>query len=186
MNPLRVLALLAFLLPGVGRGDELAALAQEDQAVRAGRDDPRSDEERRRRVLELFAAGKVESPQNKFHAALVLQHTGMRYCDGELVSLSAENYLLAHYLFKEAWAGGVKEAGYLVAASIDRYLSVTQGMQKYGTNRVFDQDSGKEFLVPIDRSVTDAERKKHGVPSLKELLERWPEKQKKKSPGAEG
>ena len=51
---------------------------------------------------------------------------------------------------------------------------------------MFDQDSGKEFLVPIDRSVTDAERKKHGVPSLKELLERWPEKQKKKSPGAEG
>ena len=178
MNHFLVVVVLATLFSGVGRGNELAALAREDQAVRAGGKDPRSDDERRKRVLELLAAGKVESPRNKFDAALVLQHTGMRYCEGELASLSAENYLLAHFLFKEAWAGGVNEAAYFAAASIDRYLSVTEGIQKYGTNRVFDQDSGKEFLVPIDRSVSDTERRKHGVPSLNELLERWPEKEK--------
>lgn len=172
--------LFVFLLsfPAWADNSELVQLAAEDQAVRAGGADPRSDDARRKRVLEIMAGGGVTSPKDKFNAALVLQHTGLTFCDGELKSLSAENYLLAHFLFKEAMQGGVEGANYLAAASIDRYLSFTEGYQRYGTNRVIDQATEKEMLVPIDRSITDEERALHGVPPLKELLERYPEQRK--------
>lgn len=154
---------------------ELAAIGAEDQAVRMGKDDVSSDDARRRRVMELLAAGAVATPQDKFNAGLVLQHTGLTFCEGKLVATSPENYLLAHELLKAAMAGGVTDAPYLVAATIDRYLSFTVGTQKYGTNRIIDQDTGAELLVPIDRSVTDAERATYGVPPLDSLLAKWPE-----------
>lgn len=83
-----------------------------------------------------------------------------------------------------------KEARYLVAASIDRYLSFTQGFQKYGTNRVSNQKTGKEELVPIDRNTPDSERAKYGVPPLAELLktspEQTPQKARQKKASATG
>lgn len=175
-----LLVLVLFVLSTSAKADnnELAQLAAEDQAVRAGTSDPRSDDARRTRVLELIASGNTASPQDSFNAALVLQHTGLVSCDGEIKSLSAENYLLAHFLFKRAMAGGIKGANYLVAASIDRYLSFTVGQQRYGTNRLIDQDTGREVLVPIDRSATDAERAIYGVEPLKQLLKRFSEQQK--------
>ena len=57
----------------------------------------------------------------------------------------------------------------------DSYLSVTVGTQKYGTNRMINQETGREELVPVDRSVTDEERRRFGVPPLAELLQRFPE-----------
>ena len=176
VRPVILIVALALATACAGLGaNELSELARQDQAVRAGEPDTSSDDARRRRVLELLAEGEVKSPRDKFNAGLVLQHTGLEFRHGELVSLSAENHLLAHFLFEQALAGGIEEAAYLVAASVDRYLSVTQGIQKYGTNRVIDQESGKELLVPIDRSVGDEERKRLGVPPLEELLQRWPE-----------
>lgn len=163
---------------------ELARLASEDQAVRVGKEDMHSDEVRRQRVLELLAEGMVITPMDKFNAGLVLQHTGLHFCGDELQSMSAENYLLAHFLFKQAMEGGVKDAAYLVAASIDRYLSYTKGFQKYGTNRVIDQASGEEYLVPVDRGVTDEERAIYGVPALRELLKHYPERHGKAKPGS--
>jgi hypothetical protein len=127
-------------------------------------------------VLEILAKGEALSAEDKFHAALILQHTGVTYCDGVLKSLSVENYLLAHHLFKQAFEEGLVAAGYLTAASMDRYLTFTLGTQRYGTNRLIDQDTGEEVLVPIDRSVSDEERAKYGVPPLRELLARYPER----------
>ncbi|KGM56297.1 hypothetical protein N800_08865 [Lysobacter daejeonensis GH1-9] len=170
-----LLLLVVFSLPARADDAELAQLAAEDQAVRAGGADSRSDDVRREKVLEILAAGGATTPQDKFNAGIVLQHTGLTFCDGKLQSLSAENYLLAHFLFKEAMAGGVKDAKYLVAASIDRYLSFTKGLQRYGTNRVMDQSTGNELLVPIDRSITDQERALYDVPPLQELLSKYPE-----------
>ena len=170
-----LLLILMLSLPASADNTELAQLAAEDQAVRTGAPDLRSDDARRTRVLELLASGDTASPQDKFNAALVLQHTGLTFCDGEIKSLSAENYLLAHFLFKEAMAGGIKGSNYLVAASIDRYLSFTKGQQRYGTNRVIDQATGKEMLVPIDRNVTDEERAIYGVAPLQQLLQQHPE-----------
>src|SRR6266480_3697730 len=102
-------------------------------------------------------------------------HTPFTYCEKRLVSKSPDNYLLAHHLFKSAFEAGYKDARYLIAASIDRYLSFTEGRQLYGTNRLMNQETGKEEWVPIDRNVSDSERAKYAVLPLAELLKRYPE-----------
>ena len=158
----------------IAQNNELKSLAEEDQIVRTGTKVTRTDEDRRKLVLQLIAMGKMNTSEDKFNAALVLQHTGLKFCDGNLVSSSPENYLLAHYLFKAS----LEDARYFVAASIDRYLSFTEGYQRYGTSRVINQETGKEELVPIDRKTTDQERKKYGVPSLKQSLAQYPEQDK--------
>ncbi|MCU0638769.1 MAG: hypothetical protein MUF59_02725 [Candidatus Krumholzibacteria bacterium] len=190
MTMIRITGILALLMatgrPAWAENGELARLAREDQSVRAGSEDLSSDDERRRRVLELLAEGLVVTPTDKFNAGLVLQHTGLVFCGEDLKSQSVENYLLAHFLFKQALAGGMKEAAYLAAASIDRYLSFALGFQMYGTNRIIDPVTGKEYLVPIDRAVTDEERALYGVPALRELLQKWPEQPKTARPDSVG
>lgn len=155
----------------------LKTLAEEDQAVRMNppRKVARSDEDRVALVLQLLAEGAAKTPEDKYHAALVLQHTPADFCGTRLVSKSPDNYLLAHYLAEQAYTGGYKDARLLVAQSIDRYLAFTKGYQKYGTNRLINRKTGKEELVPIDRAVPDSERAKYGVPPLAELLKRYPE-----------
>jgi hypothetical protein len=167
----------------LGQTPLLRQLAKEDMDSRTGKSVGRTDEERIKIVLNLIAKGALKGPEDQFDAALVLQHTGMDFCGKRLVSKSADNYLIAHYLFISAYEGGYKDALYLIAASIDRYLSMTEGYQKYGTNREFDQVTGKEELVLIDRKTTDSERAKYGVPPLAELLKQYPEKTpEKKAP----
>lgn len=177
MKTIALLLLLLLALPGAARADHprLRELAREDQAVRMGQDDPSSDDARRAEVLGLLARAERLTPRDKFHAALVLQHTGITSCDGRLVSLSRENYLFAHHLFLAAMDAGIAGANQLAAAAIDRYLTFTTGRQKYGTNRLIDQETGREELVPVDRTVTDEERQRFGVPPLEELLRRFPE-----------
>jgi len=153
---------------------QLRELAKEDRDSRTGKKVERTDEERRLLVFELLARGAVVGPEDKFDAALILQHTELKFCGKDMVSASPENYLLAHDLFESAYQAGFKDARYLIAASLDRYLSFTKGYQKYGTNRVF-TDSGKEEWVPIDRKTTDAERAKYGIPPLAVLLKQFPE-----------
>jgi hypothetical protein len=154
---------------------ELKALEEEDQAFRQGKQVARSDEDRSKLVLELLAKGAAQTPQDKFNAAVVLQHTPLDFCGSRMVSKSPDNYLLAHYLAKESFAAGYQDARVLVAQTIDRYLTFTEGRQLYGTNRLINQKTGKEELVPIDRSVPDSERAKYGVPPLADLLKRFPE-----------
>jgi len=169
---------IIFSYSAIGHNNELKNLAEEDQLARTGNVAKRTDEARRQIVLQLIAKGKVITSEDKFNAALILQHTDLKFCDGNLVSSNPENYLLAHYLFKSALEGGYENARYLVAASIDRYLSFTEGYQRYGTNRIINQETGEEELVPIDRKTSDKERKKYGVPSLKQSLSRYPEQKK--------
>ena len=110
--------------------------------------------------------------------ALVLQHTGMTFCGDKLTSLSPDNYLLAHHLAVAAFEAGYEKARFLVPQTIDRYLSLTEGHQKYGTNRFINQETGAEEWAPIDRNTTDAERAKYGVPPLAVLLKQFPEQKK--------
>lgn len=161
---------------------ELAQLAREDQAARMAPQLDHRDAERRQRVLRILAAGQPVDPRDRLNAALVLQHTGLAMCDGALRSESAENYLLAHYLAMSAFEAGEQDAATLVAQTIDRYLTFTEGRQKYGTNRLVDQETGEEYLPPIDRTVTDAERKRFGVPALQALLARYKERPSVTSP----
>lgn len=158
----------------------LRELAKEDQASRSGQTIARTDDERIKIVLGQIGEGNLKVPEDDFNAALVLQHTGLTFCEKRLVSKSPDNYLLAHYLFKRSYDAGYKDARFLVAASIDRYLSFTEGYQKYGTNRVINQETGKEELVPIDRKTSDTERAKYGVPPLSEILKQYPEQPARK------
>jgi len=163
---------------------ELRKLREEDQAAQRGAANiPRSDNDRAKLVLQLLAQGAAKTPEDKFNAALVLEHTPLTICGERMISYGSYNYLLAHYLAKEAFEGGFKDAGILVAAAIDRYLSFTEGHQKYGTNRIINQKTGAEELVPIDRDVPDSERAKYGVPPLAQLLKMYPEQKRENSTG---
>jgi hypothetical protein len=140
------------------------------------------DDDRVQLVLEFLAKGTVQTPEDKFYAALILDHTPLDFRDGRVVAKSPYNYLLAYYLAKQSFEAGHKDAGIMVAQTMDRYLSFTVGHQKYGTNRVYNQTTGKEELVPIDRSVSDSERAKYSVQPLAELLKQWPEQKTEKKP----
>lgn len=170
------------------QNSELKKLAQQGEAVRMlppeeARKVDWHDDDRVQQVLEFLAKGTVQTPEDKFYAALILQHTPLiTSCEGRLVAESPYNFLLAYDLAKQSFAAGYKDAGILVAQTMDRYLSYTVGHQKYGTNRVYDQATGKEELVPIDRSVPDSERAKYGVPPLEKLLKQWPEQKSEKKP----
>ena len=157
----------------------LRELAKEDQDYRTGQDVRRTDQERLKLVIAAVGSGEVKTDEDRFNAAIVLQHTGIRSCGDEMISLSADNYLLAHHLAKTAFEGGYTRARNLVAQTIDRHLSLTEGYQRYGTNRFINHATGREELAPIDRTVPDSERAKYGVPPLAELLKQFPEAAKK-------
>jgi len=59
---------------------------------------------------------------------------------------------------------------------------MTEGYQKYGTNRVINQATGEEELAYIDRATTDAERATYGVAPLAELLRQFREAPRKQGP----
>jgi hypothetical protein len=160
-----------------GQNQLLRELAKEDQDQRHGKEVARTDAERVKLVLSQIGQGQLKVPEDKFNAALVLQHTPLTFRDNRVVGTSPDNYLLAHYLFESALAGGHKDplTPYLVAAALDRYLTFTEGYQKYGTNRLINQETGKEEWVPIDRKTPDSERAKYGVPPLAKLLTQFPE-----------
>ena len=171
---------MSSLAPAFGQNQLLKELAKEDQDSRTGKEIARTDAERVKLVLSQIGAGEVKLPEDKFNAALVLDHTPLTFRDNLLVSTSPDNYLLAHYLAASAFEAGYKPARQLVAMTLDRYLTFTAGYQKYGTNRLINQKTGKEELVPIDRETPDSERSKYGIPSLAELLKRYPEQPRKK------
>ena len=153
----------------------LEQLVKEDQASRTGDSVASSDEERIQLVLKEIGSGNVRTPEDQFNAALILDHSPMTFRNERLVAVSPHDYLLAHFLAKASFERGNQDARALVAQSIDRYLSMTAGYQKYGTNRFINQKTGKEELAPIDRNTTDAERAVYGVQPLAELLKQYPE-----------
>ncbi|WP_196140814.1 hypothetical protein [Aliikangiella sp. G2MR2-5] len=177
----KILGVFLFLNVTVASANnaELQKLHDEDQASRMAQEQDHKDDERRIRVLEILASGGVVTPKDKINAALVLQHTGFTLCNKDWKSISAENYLLAHLLVKSAIKQGAKGAELLYAQTIDRYLAMTQGTQKYGTNVLVDLETGEQYYPEIDRSVSDEERAKYGVDKLEVLLARHPERKPK-------
>jgi hypothetical protein len=152
---------------------ELAKMVEKDQEIRSiESDEPleNTDIIHRKRVMELLVEGKIKTEQDKFNAALILQHTALTYCDGKLISLSPENYFLAYSLSKSAFESGYKDAAYLTAATLDRYLLFTAGYQKYGTQKVYDEKTDEMVWAPIDSLTEDKEREKLNVKPLADLL----------------
>lgn len=159
----------------VSNNKELEQLVVKDQEMRNNDtlDMEPIDKTHRQRVLEMLANGEVITGQDKFNAALLLQHTALIFCNEKLVSISPENYYLAYKLSKSAFDSGYKNAGYMTAAAFDRYLLYTEGYQKYGTQRLYDEKTDEEYWAPIDSTTTDEERAVYMVKPLKELLKEY-------------
>lgn len=141
------------------------------------------DKIHREKIFQLLAENKVITPKDKIRAACILQHTAAKICDGELTSLSPENFLLAYKLSSDALlilkqkndTITIKNENIprIIALNYDRYLLYTFGYQKFGTQYVFDDKTGEMLLAPIDTTLSnDAERKKHNVEPLNVLLSR--------------
>ena len=154
--------------------EELRAAFEADQASRRGAtepQDPCGDAARRLRVLELLGEGLITTPESKYYAALVLQHTPTF----ESVSVSAENYLIAHFLAKSAAESGYRPARSLAAVTIDKYL-VSQGQpQKYGTHFTLNPETRYLEFAPVNPETTDEERREWGVPPISETMRRFEE-----------
>ena len=181
VGPMAVLC--AALALSCGRQDApksnrlIVELGREDEASRTGKQVARSDQDRINLVLHEIADGRVVTPEDRFFAALVLDHSPMTFRGDTLIAVSPDNYLLGHYLADGAFEAGYGDAKVLVAQTLDRYLSMTTGCQKYGTNRFINQATGAEELAPVDRKTTDEERARYGVPPLDTLLHQYREQQ---------
>lgn len=141
------------------------------------------DKVHREKIFQLLAENKVITANDKMRAAWILQHTVAKICDGELTSLSSENFLLAYKLSSTALSMLEKEEDTLlirktnlpriVALNYDRYLLFTFGYQKFGTQFVFDETTNEMLLAPIDTTLSsDDERRKYDVEPLEVLLKK--------------
>lgn len=147
---------------------ELAALFREDQAVRSeieargGWDAVRSDAvfmekwrngdaKRLDRVAALLRDGVLRAGIDFYRAAFIFQHGS-----------TADHYLRAHHLALVALALKFSEAGWIAAATIDRFLQATGRAQIYGTQS--SSDRGRGAFDP--KLVSDNERRLLSVPAV--------------------
>ena len=115
------------------------------------------DSERRAQTKVLLDSGKLQTGTDFYEAAFIFQH-------GHELS----DYLLAHTFAVIAAARGRKDATWIAAATLDRYLINAGQKQIYGT-QFQTPNNGKTTQEPYDRSVaSDALRAALGVPPLNE------------------
>lgn len=142
------------------------------------------DKKHREQIFQLLADNKIITAKDKYRAALILQHTAAKICDGELTSISPENFLLAYKLSTSALSMLENEKdtttlknGHIqrmVALNCDRYLLYSFGFQKFGTQFVFDDKTDEMLLAPIDTTLSnDTERAKYYVEPINILLKKY-------------
>jgi hypothetical protein len=120
------------------------------------------DEERLRRVKEIYTAGGIHTATDMYHAALVLQHSSM-----------PEDFLLSHELcVASASKGGGSQSLWLAAASEDRFLMNIKRPQRFGTQYRSSGPNTPFKLYEIDPAVTDQLRAWMSTPSLPEAKKR--------------
>lgn len=115
---------------------ELSQMYKADQSEREGANVDWTalyyhDIERRVRLHTLLAEGKVQTATDYLHAAMIYQH-----------GQTPDDYLLAHVLAVTAISKGSRDARWLSAATMDRYLRSIWQPQVYGTQ--FSRSSDKE------------------------------------------
>lgn len=140
---------------------EMTAIFVADQAAR---DRPAAidwkvlwpaDKARRAQTQALLDAGKLRSADDFYHAAYVFQHGN-----------EAEDCLKAHAFAVIATSRGKKEATWIAAATLDRYLQRIGQPQIYGTQFLHPQGQ-KWTQEPYRRDLlSDAVREASGVPPL--------------------
>lgn len=142
---------------------EMIRIFDQDQAARqdvtkiAWATVAREDEKRRQRTKQLLDAGKLRSGEDYYHAAFIFQHGG-----------KPDDYLLAHTLATIAAAKGWRNAAWIAAATLDRYLQNVGQRQIYGTQYRNPPDAGPT-QEPYDKTlISDSLRTELGVPPLAE------------------
>jgi hypothetical protein len=133
------------------RINQLKANTAEYRAMRV------RDLERRERVMELVAANKLNTAEDYYRAAHIMNH-------GDTVD-DARN---AHQLALRSTELGHGPARWLAAATYDRWQMYQGKPQKYGTNYVY--DGIRDRLWDVDPKTTYEERAKWDVPPLAEQL----------------
>jgi hypothetical protein len=139
---------------------EMTRLFDEDQAARQSTHidwdvvTPQ-DAARRVRTQGLLHAGALHSGDDYWHAAFVFQH-------GD----KPEDYLLAHGLAVIAAAKGRRDAPWIAAATLDRYLQSVGQQQIYGTQYHL-RPGTPATQEPYDRAtISDVMRIATGVPVI--------------------
>jgi hypothetical protein len=144
---------------------ETAALFKADQSVRENLKPEQfkdrefitrmieGDHARRERTKILLKGGKLKTANDFYHAAFIFQH-------GD----TPDDYLLAHTLALASAAKGSKDASWIAAATLDRYLQTIGQKQIYGTQYLNNRDTGPT-MEPYNRGlVPDTLRDALGVP----------------------
>ena len=138
----------------------------EYQAMRA------RDLQRRKRVMEIAAKNGLETGEDYYHAAHIMNH-------GD----TPEDAQNAHLFALRSSELGYRPARWLMAASYDRWQMYQGRPQKYGTNYVY--DGREDRLWDVDPATTDEERAKWDVPPLAEQLRKAQEANRHKKPMSE-
>lgn len=141
----------------------LPQLTPEQLSAVAARDD-----QRRARVMEIVLQGQLQSAEDYYHAAMVLQH-----------GKTPDEHLLAHELATIAGFKDHKIGKWLSAATLDRLLESLDRPQQFGT-KYRQETNGVWTVEPLDRSLPDAIRAEYGVPPLAEQLKRLEEMNKQR------
>ena len=111
------------------------------------------DRMRRERAQILLKDGHLRTANDFYHAAFIFQHGN-----------TPDDYLLAHTLAMASAARGNKDAAWIAAATMDRYLQKVGQKQIYGTQYLNNAETGPT-MEPYNRSlVPDALRDALGVP----------------------
>ena len=119
------------------------------------------DKEREKRIYELIETGQINTGNDYYHSAMILQH-------GEDTSASS----FAIKLMIQAIELDSTINKWLLAAAIDRDLMKRKKPQIYGTQYIKKGDQNW-IRYEIDTTViTDLERKRFNVETLKEQLEK--------------
>jgi hypothetical protein len=112
----------------------------------------------RNRLEKLLKKKKKLTGREHFICAMIYHHGFTKSCSDK-----AMNHL------RKARELGYKKQKWLIASIIDRKLQLEGKPQKYGTQII--EKNGKYEQYKVDGSINDEERKKIGLPSLKELKE---------------
>ena len=130
------------------------------------------DLQRRERVLAMAASNGLQTAEDYYHAAHIMNH-------GDSID-DARN---AHRFALHASEMGCRPARWLAATSYDRWQIYQGKPQKYGTNYV--SDGRQDRLWEVDPTTTDEERAKWDVPPLAEQLRKAQEANRHKKPMSE-
>lgn len=114
------------------------------------------------RVLELMRDDKLNSADDYYYAAMIMQH-----------GQESKDYMLAHILATAAAVRGNESAIWLSAASFDRLMQSTGQPQVFGTQYFAHGSNPYAVSEPMDLDlITDSVRKAFNVPTLEDNQER--------------